>query len=51
VFTPLDVPFPDASTQANGINSRGQIVGFYSDSGVGEESHGFLATPKKNKKK
>ena len=43
LFTPLDVPGAFA-TAAVGINSRGQIVGFYVDS-TGE--HGFLATPTK----
>ena len=39
-FTTIDVP-GSIQTNANGINSRGQIVGFYTDVSSGT-SHGFL---------
>lgn len=39
-FTTIDVP-GSIQTNANGINSRGQIVGFYTDASSGT-SHGFL---------
>ena len=48
-FAPIDVPGA-SGTIANGINSRGQIVGRYFDStstGTQGYMHGFLATPKK----
>src|SRR4051794_29265388 len=39
-FTTINVPGA-IQTNANGINSRGQIVGFYTDASSGRQ-HGFL---------
>jgi probable HAF family extracellular repeat protein len=42
-FSAIDVPFAGATaTEANGINSAGQIVGTYNDQ---NRTHGFLAAP------
>src|SRR6266404_4769408 len=39
-YTTIDDPFGTVGTQAYGINSAGQIVGYYADSLQNE--HGFL---------
>lgn len=42
-FTPLDDPNAVGSTVLNGINDKGDIVGFYSD--AAGNTHGLLASP------
>ena len=42
-FTTLDDPNAVGSTLLNGINNKGDIVGFYSD--AAGNTHGLLATP------
>jgi probable HAF family extracellular repeat protein len=39
-YTTLDDPSAGGITSASGINSAGQIVGYYDDTGIG--THAFL---------
>jgi hypothetical protein len=43
MFTPIDDPLCTSNTIVNGINNRGQIIGYYYN-GSGQ-AVGFLATP------